>query len=182
MLHSPAVERIEEYQMQALRLGKKRFAETYPSFFLVKRPEASRAAPSQDASIEYETVSWVSTDPAVESGDETFAAEWRVAPVKKHPKNPFPDRISVGRARNCDIVLRLPFMSKLHAHFRVADDGSMSLVDLRSANGTLVNNAELAAGTAAPVKDGDAISFGSLELELVSPSRLYDILLNEARR
>src|SRR5688572_2339918 len=43
-------------------------------------------------------------------------AEFEVLALKKAPGNPYPDRISVGRARNCDVVMRDPSVSKLHGH------------------------------------------------------------------
>ena len=45
-------------------------------------------------------------------------SELRVIPLVKAPGNPYSDRISVGRARNCDVVLRNPSVSKLHALIR----------------------------------------------------------------
>src|ERR1700751_1190046 len=46
-----------------------------------------------------------------------------VRSIVKTPGNPYPDRISIGRARNCDVAIRDPSVSKLHAHFRKRDDG-----------------------------------------------------------
>src|SRR4051812_43525910 len=64
--------------------------------------------------------------------------------VRKAEGNPYPDRISVGRARNCDVSIRDPSVSKLHAHFKVRDGGGYELVDLDSQNGTCVNGRPLA--------------------------------------
>ena len=105
-----------------------------------------------------------------------FDASWRVAPVQKRAGNPFPDRISVGRAQNCDIVLRLSYISKLHAHFLVGPRGLMYLCDQRSSNGTHVNNQPLRPGTRVKVDVGDAIGFGQLVAELVSGEQFYERL------
>lgn len=183
------VEPIDEYQMRALRLGRKRFAEEYTGFWLLKRPIAdppTTPADADDDAINYETISVGAGDLEV-SKDSTMDMSaldwvWRVMRVQKREGNPFPERISVGRARNCDVVLRLPFVSKLHAHLFQGEDGSLTLVDQRSANGTQVNGRELLPGDKAPVAVGDLISFGSLELELCDGGLLYDILMTEARR
>ena len=100
----------------------------------------------------------------------------RVAPVQKRRGNPFPDRISVGRAQNCDIVLRLSYISKLHAHFLRGPGGVMYLCDQRSSNGTTVNGQALRPGTRIKINVGDTIGFGQLEATLVSGQQLYEKL------
>jgi hypothetical protein len=53
-------------------------------------------------------------------------------------------------------------ISHLHLQFVRADDGSYSVIDLGSTNGTTVNDgAPIAAGTAAALADGDRIHLGA---------------------
>ena len=62
-----------------------------------------------------------------------------------------------------------PGISRLHAVLLRAADGSWAIVDPGSANGTLLNGAELAAGQIVPVRDGDRIHLGAwTELRLIS--------------
>ncbi|HEX6815005.1 MAG TPA: FHA domain-containing protein [Gemmatimonadaceae bacterium] len=98
-----------------------------------------------------------------------------VLAVVKAPGNPYPDRVSVGRARNCDIVMRDPSVSKLHAHFRVGV-GKLELVDIDSQNGTRVNGRALAPHQPAQVANGDVVLFGSVASKLVDAAALYDLL------
>lgn len=98
-----------------------------------------------------------------------------VLPVVKAPGNPYPDRVSVGRARNCDIVMRDPSVSKLHAHFRVGGP-KLELVDIDSQNGTRVNGRALAPHQPAQVSNGDTVLFGSVACKLVDAAALYDLL------
>jgi hypothetical protein len=98
-----------------------------------------------------------------------------VLPVIKAPGNPYPDRVSVGRARNCDIVMRDPSVSKLHAHFRIGG-GKLELVDIDSQNGTRVNGRALAPHQPAPAATGDTVLFGSVACKLVDAAALYDLL------
>lgn len=98
-----------------------------------------------------------------------------VLPVVKAPGNPYPDRVSVGRARNCDIVMRDPSVSKLHAHFRVGGV-RLELVDIDSQNGTRVNGRALAPHQPAHVSNGDTVLFGSVACKLVDAAALYDLL------
>jgi hypothetical protein len=103
------------------------------------------------------------------------AQHLEVLPVVKAPGNPYPDRVSVGRARNCDLVMRDPSVSKLHAHFRVGGP-KLELVDIDSQNGTRVNGRPLAPHQPAQVASGDTILFGSVAAKLVDAATLYDLL------
>ncbi|HEY2746090.1 MAG TPA: FHA domain-containing protein [Polyangia bacterium] len=98
-----------------------------------------------------------------------------VLSVTKAAGNPYPDRVSVGRARNCDIVMRDPSVSKLHAHFRISGP-KLELVDIDSQNGTRVNGKPLAPHQPAPVAPGDTLLFGSVACKLVDAASLYDLL------
>jgi len=98
-----------------------------------------------------------------------------VLPVAKSPQNPYPDRVSVGRARNCDVVLRDPSVSKLHAHFRLGQP-KLELVDIDSQNGTRVNGRPLPAHQPIAVTPGDVLLFGSVSVKLVDADTLYDLL------
>jgi predicted component of type VI protein secretion system len=102
-----------------------------------------------------------------------------MVPVTKAEGSPYPERISIGRARNCDVVLRNPSISKLHAHFRVGG-AQMQLVDSGSQNGTRVNGLVLAPGTPVNVVPGDVVRFGSVTCRLVDAATLYDVLRRAA--
>jgi hypothetical protein len=54
-----------------------------------------------------------------------------------------------------------PGVSRLHALLVAAPDGTWSVVDPGSANGTLVNGNEIPQGTAIPLHDGDRIHLGA---------------------
>jgi hypothetical protein len=105
----------------------------------------------------------------------TMSRQLSVLAVEKAAGNPWPDRISVGRARNCDVALRDPSVSKLHAHFKVRE-GGYDLVDLDSQNGTRVNGTLLTPNEPKPVSSGDVLLFGMVSCKLVSAALLYDLL------
>lgn len=54
-----------------------------------------------------------------------------------------------------------PGVSRLHALLVAAPDGTWSVVDPGSANGTLVNGDEIPQGQAVPLHDGDLIHLGA---------------------
>jgi hypothetical protein len=99
-----------------------------------------------------------------------------VLPVAKRQFDPYADRISVGRARNCDIVLRNRSVSKLHAQFRHRSEQKLELVDLQSYNGTWVNGCELQPNVPEPVCTGDELQFGLISAQLVDAATLHDLL------
>lgn len=102
--------------------------------------------------------------------------DYDVRAIAKAPGHPYPDRISVGRARNSDIVLRDPSVSKLHAHFRTRENGKFDLIDLDSQNGTCVNGHQLTPNKPEPVWPSDLVTFGNVTAWLLDAAALYDLL------
>ena len=93
----------------------------------------------------------------------------------KSGRNPFSDRVSIGRSRTNDIILLSPQVSKLHAHF-LRDGEAWDLRDVGSSNGTFVNGARLASDQRARLAYGDILRFGVLDTCFLDGSRLYDWL------
>jgi hypothetical protein len=61
-----------------------------------------------------------------------------------------------------------PGVSRLHAVLLKAPDGTWSVIDPGSANGTVVNGSEIPPGQAVPLRDGDRIHLGAwTELRVV---------------
>jgi pSer/pThr/pTyr-binding forkhead associated (FHA) protein len=113
---------------------------------------------------------------AMESPGYEATREYRAIPLKKAPGNPWKDRVSLGRARNNDLMIRTPSISKLHAHCILGDDGEVSLIDLGSTNGTLRNGRRLDPNQAEKLKDGDRVRFGSVDTIFYQPASLYRVL------
>jgi pSer/pThr/pTyr-binding forkhead associated (FHA) protein len=82
-------------------------------------------------------------------------------------------RLSDYSGSDCEIDLTGPpadpGVSRLHAVLLRGQNGSWSVVDPGSANGTLVNGAEIARNEIVPLQDGDRIHLGAwTELRIVS--------------
>ncbi len=167
-----AMEGIESYLTLAGSTSVVEFVAQFDVVFLLKRP-LTRAMPfATPAKIDYETkLTKLEVDP--------YATEWRIVRVKKREGNPYPERISVGRATNCDIVIRLPSISKVHAHIVRQGPGSYALTDNAATNATFVNGRRVNAKTPTPLRVGDGVAFGSVDLEFVDAGRLYEILRSE---
>jgi hypothetical protein len=148
-----------------------------PHLFLVVSSENPHGA-----AISFETVAVATRS---EPGEEPDAGVpgVEIVPILKAAGNPYPERISVGRARNCDLVFRDASISKLHAHFRVigGDIARLELVDHGSHNGTRVNGHRIEPNTPTPVQGGAAILFGRLATKLLDAGGLHDTVRLLAR-
>lgn len=163
---------IGPYFELASTLDRAEFVARHHGHFLLKRPSGS--AQPKDSDFGFATV-------AIQINVDPFAAEWRIVPVAKRASNPFPDRLTVGRATNCDVVLRVPFVSKVHAHILMKSDGTMALHDNKPSNFTFHNQRKVAPDATEKLEIGDSVGFGSLEFEFVDGGRLYDVLRREVK-
>jgi hypothetical protein len=105
----------------------------------------------------------------------------RVFPLTKSVDNPWQERVSVGRARNNDIVLPHKSVSKLHAHFVTTQEGRVAIVDAGSRNGTRLNDEKLASGKRAFPKNGDNVTFGAVAMTFIDADALYDLVKKHLR-
>jgi hypothetical protein len=96
-----------------------------------------------------------------------------VIPIRKRVESAFLASISVGRARNHDIVLRHASISKFHANLDV--EGTQLFVkDAGSRNHTFVNHERVTARV--EVRAGDNLRFGWVEALVASDEALFRAL------
>ncbi len=150
---------------QAKRLIKKDFVEAYPHLFLIFGEGRDDTPPAQ----------FYTEAPPHPPNKWEFSGALQMAPLIKAPNSPYPDRISIGRARNCDVVLRHPSVSKLHAHVS-REDGRWMLRDNGSHNGTSVGTVPLAPDTPVALQSGDLVTFGAFTVRVIDAAELYQVL------
>lgn len=175
---------VASYRKLAQKETPEEFARQLGQYFLVSRPVHVTTTPPlpDDAQKQtFRTMAAGTSGPSDLRPNSTLLdpTEWVILPVAKRPDSPYPDRVSVGRASNCDIVLRFGIVSKLHAHFIISPEGPLSIGDRGSANGVFVNGQRLAAQEMRPLATGDRVGFGDLELEIVDARTLHSLLLEE---
>jgi hypothetical protein len=73
------------------------------------------------------------------------------------------DAVTVGRSRDCDVVVGEETVSRFHAELRHGDGDEWTVRDLGSLNGTWLNGARV---REARVCRGDVLSLGGLRMEL----------------
>lgn len=99
-----------------------------------------------------------------------------ILPLRKGEGRPFPERISLGRATNCDLVIRDASVSKLHGHFRDVTQETAFFTDAKSSNGTRLDGTLIQAGVATEIRVNTLLSFGRVQLVFLSPGDVYDWL------
>jgi hypothetical protein len=95
-------------------------------------------------------------------------------PIQKRDKDSFLQHVSVGRARNHDIVLRQDSVSKFHAWFELAPDASLLVKDFDSKNRTFIDGVLVDKRT--QVEPGQTVRFGSVECRVTTPATLWTAL------
>ena len=165
------MEAATKYLAKARSLGASAFCSEFSFPFLVKHPRRSaRSTTRQMPSFGFATTT-------VQIDFDPMPDKLQVVPVSKKEGNPFPERMSIGRAPNCDILIRLPLVSKVHAHLLVGSGGApFVLRDNRASNGTYCNRKRLEEGASCPVKIGDTLGLGALDLELMSNQGFYELM------
>jgi hypothetical protein len=85
-------------------------------------------------------------------------------------------KLSVGRSRECDIIVNDASVSKHHATFEMDTfNGEFALTDLGSRNGTFVNGTRVASGHRAAVGTLSRISLGKAVFVFVDGSTLKQL-------
>jgi hypothetical protein len=156
---------IDELAALARELPREQFEARFPHLFLLLYEDGGEGPVAFETAVQ-ETPKRVVA---------TLGGALRVFAVTKAPGNPYRDRVSIGRARNCDVVLRFPSVSKLHAHV-LREGGAWVVIDESSQNGTAIGRAPLAPGKATPLRSGDAVRFGSVEARVSDAADLHDTL------
>lgn len=72
----------------------------------------------------------------------------------------------VGRSEECQLRPKSDAISRRHCEIKILGD-SVTVTDLKSKNGTFVNDERIAAET--PLKDGDRLKIGKLDFQILMP-------------
>ncbi len=111
--------------------------------------------------------------PQIRAGEVRF--------IRKAAGAAFADRVGVGRARNADVWLPNPRVSKYHAYFSGTPEAGYTLTDAESRNGTWVDGHKLTARTPVPLADGSEVVFGPHRFTFYTPVGFCDNIARRAR-
>ena len=161
------METLAAYWALARETSAAAFAHLYPCYFLFKHPKGTESATASASESEFTTRTSANFDP--------LPGEFRLIAVKKRAGNPSPDRFTLGRAADCDVVFRFAFISKLHAILFI-QGAKITILDNKPSNSTFHNHEKLEPGSARSMKLGDTLGLGALELELMNAAHLHALL------
>jgi len=99
---------------------------------------------------------------------ELFIAEFTVKGTVRRKELAFASRqrLNVGRTKENDLWLDDASVSKIHAALVLNSENQLMVADTGSTNGTFINNQRIAYGKATPIKSGDKLKFGTVEVAL----------------
>jgi hypothetical protein len=101
------------------------------------------------------------------------AAEMELYPLAKKPGASFPDRITIGRITNNDVVVADHSVSRLHAYMR--HDAGWVVADAGSKNGTWLGSQLLESRREAMVQPGAVLRLGDVRLTFYRAADLFDL-------
>lgn len=105
---------------------------------------------------------------------ELLTGVYHVLALRKRSEAAFLRSVSVGRARNHDIVLRHRSVSKFHGSFELDESGHLFVRDANSSNHTFINGRQITERV--EVQPGDNIQFGSVDTHLCSAEGFWRTL------
>jgi len=169
-----AVDAAAQYR-QLLQLGRSDFlAAAAPAALVRYRSEMTDETPWPSAatlSIDEEIEETLPHGKDWAPGD----VEFELYPVAKKPGASFPDRITIGRIGNNDIVIPDPSVSRLHAYVR--RDGAQWLVaDAGSKNGSWLTGEALDARRERALPSKAILRLGEVDVTFYVASDLYAAL------
>lgn len=144
---------------------------SHPFLILVYRPPL----PSKEVGVSTEKT--LSTDLFKATQNPVkHKKNMQAVPILKTNRNAYKSKITVGRAKNNDIVIRARKVSKIHATFIPKDRDRFQFMDMGSSNATIVNGTQLVEKEPILVESGDRIAMWRYIFEFIEPRPLIRIL------
>jgi len=162
---------------QLVQLGRDEFlAAAAPAALVRYRVEPIDAAASGASTMTLD-------DELGDHGEETLPhgkdlpdqIELEVYPLSKKPGASFPDRITIGRTSNNDVVVIDTSVSRLHAYVR-RDGATWLVADAGSKNGSSLRGAALEPRKEQPLQSRAIIRLGDVDLTFYLAADLYAAL------
>jgi hypothetical protein len=181
-----AIKRVNDFFM-ASRKTEEDFVQSFNHPFLVLVSDSSEVA-TDDVDQEYFTT----VGDAIGLDDIQGIAEGRILdpeaqvfPVVKRPGiNPYTGMVTVGRADNCDIIIRSAEISKFHFYLvpNPVEPGQYSIGDGGSKNGTKLGDIAILPKKTEKIESGDSIFIGnSVVMRFFSPSHFQEMVKHSPR-
>jgi hypothetical protein len=170
------IKKLGEFASELAVIGEKAFRENHARIFLV----VVNFPQGEFSDVDMRTLD-TNTRNVQEAGvysPSKTTAEDMVIEVVKSSRNLFKNKITVGRAKNNDIILHATKISKLHCALVESEDEEYQIVDMDSLNGTIVNNNLLTKDIPVILKDGDILTLWEYVFMFVKQGTFLSMLRN----
>lgn len=162
-----------------LQLGREEFLASSAPAALVRYRSASMSAQSGATTLTLDYDDGQETIEETLPHGKEFAireeAELEVYPLTKKPGASFPDRITIGRTPNNDVVINDHSVSRFHAYVR--HDGTTWIVaDAGSKNGSWLDKSSLEARKERRLSSRGVLRIGDVDLRFLLAADLYTAL------
>ena len=174
--------KLAQYLASFEDLALSQFVAAYPNGFLVEKSERFF-----DKDVIFQFLTDVVEDEHVleqlrEGTVRSAVLESRVIEIAKRKDITEPDKITIGRSPNNDIVVYNKLVSRKHAYLQFSsEDQGCFLVDAGSSNGTFLNNNKLTPHEKYQLTDADEISIGPETIVLFFASKAFHTFLSELK-
>jgi len=162
-----------------LTLGRDEFLAAAAPAVLVRRgaaPPDAGAAGSTTQTLDHELIDDLErVDEARLHGRVSAErTEMAIYPLAKKPGASFPDRITIGRTSNNDVVIADHSVSRLHAYVRQGD--GWIVADAGSKNGSWLDEARLEPRRETQLSPGAVLRLGDVSATFYPAAALFDLL------
>ncbi|MFN0279598.1 MAG: FHA domain-containing protein [Pyrinomonadaceae bacterium] len=115
-----------------------------------------------------EMIETVATSESAVPENTTYIARYTIIGKTKETRLEFPAgrRRGVGRTAANDLILDDDSISKFHASIVADENGSLSIADTGSTNGTFIKGQRIEYGKTMRLEDNDLVKFGEVEVRL----------------
>jgi hypothetical protein len=174
--------KLAQYLASFEDLARSQFVAAYPNGFLVEKSERFL-----DKDVMFQFLTDVVEDEHVleqlrQGSVRSAVLEARVIEIKKRKDVTEPDKITIGRSPNNDIVVYNKLVSRKHAYLQVSSEDQASfLVDVGSSNGTFLNDTPITPHEKYQLTDADEISIGPETKVLFFGSKAFHVFLSELK-
>lgn len=107
--------------------------------------------------------------------------DFGVVQIIKSNRNSFGDKITLGRAKNNDIVIRSDRISKVHCALTPIGKGHYEIQDMKSRNGTFLNGNKLEPNKPTKLNSGDQIGFWKFVFRYLNAADFVIFLTSQAK-
>jgi hypothetical protein len=166
----------QELRALCRRGTRRQFEQEHPCLWLVRELAAASAPP--EASFSTTLVTAAQLRAAMGGLARRIGAApqgFLFLPLRKSERNPWQDRVLIGRASNNDVVLRDASVSKVHARAMV-EGGGWAIADAKSTNGTWVDGEQRAPGKAVALRSQAVVKLGGVTCTVFTSAEVFDAL------